>query len=166
MLDALQTVSSMDSYMADYYADPDMKRVYVNENRIILCYGYKKQIDFMDFNYNLLNSVKFEFDNADLADPEVEKDMNLSYVCSYLGKKYFYTLFFGAPLHELIPTSSKSFFLEVYDLEGNPVIRYRMEGKRPVYFGVDEETFMLYGPVFYKNQEENMVVYGLKGLQG
>ncbi len=163
--DALRTNSKQDPDMVDYYTDPDMKRVYVNEDRVIFCYGYKKQIDFMDFNYNLLNKVKFKFDNPALVDPKYQGDIKLSYVCSYLGKSYFYTLFWGKSSDEPVSLSSQNSFLEVFDLEGNPVIRYRLKGKKPpVYFGVDEETFTLYGCLFNNNPEDNMIVYKLKGL--
>jgi hypothetical protein len=55
-------------------------------------------------------------------------------------------------------------FLEVFDLDGNPVIRYHLDGRRPVYFAVDEETFTLYGTGDDGDPEDYLLVYKLKGL--
>lgn len=162
--DAMCAISGIAPHMVDYYADPDMKRVYVNDSRIVFCYGYKKQIDFMDFKYNLINKVKFKFANPAHIDSKNQGDLNLSYLCSYLGKHYFYTLFWGVSSNEYKPGSSRVTYLEVYDLDGNPVVRYRLKGKFPVYFAVDEETFTLYGPETYDDPEDHLLVYELKGL--
>ena len=56
-------------------------------------------------------------------------------------------------------------FLEVFDLDGNPVIRYRLEGLSPVHFVVDEETFTLYGEREDAAPEDHLLVYRLKGLK-
>lgn len=162
--DAMHPASSLSPYLMDYYANSEMKRVYVSDSRIVFCYGYKKQIDFMDFKLNLINRVKYKFETSSYIDSKNQTDVNLSYVCSYLGKCYFYTLFWGASLDKYKSLSSQETFLEVYDLDGNPTIRYHLKGRHPVYFAVDEETFTLYGSGAYNDPENHLLVYKLKGL--
>lgn len=147
----------------DYSLDPDMGNVYANENRIVFCYGYKKQIDFMDINFNLIKRVKFDFDTSDTSILATE-DAKISYAYSYLGKRYLYALFLGTSWKEHRNNNMKGTILEVFDLDGNPVIRYHLDGKRPVQFAVDEETFTLYGSTEDGDPEDNLLVYKLKGL--
>ena len=149
----------------DYMADPDMGNVYANEKRIVLCYGYKKQIDFMDTDFNLIKRVKFKSSPPpDIINSENQWDVIRCYSTGYLGKRYLYVLFLGKSSKELRNGSSHTFFLEVYDLEGNPVARYLLDGIRPVYFAVDEKTFTLYGAGDDGNPEDYLLMYKLKGL--
>lgn len=150
--------------MIDYIADPNMGNVYANETRIIFCYGYKKQIDFMDTEFNLIKRVNFKFDNPTIINSENQGDVKVSYVYSYLGKRYLYALFFGTSWNENRSASTRGTFLEVFDFDGNPIIRYHLEGRRPVYFAVNEETFTLYGAGEDGDPEDNLLVYKLKGL--
>ena len=156
-----KTKKYRNSNILDYYIDPDMGRVYANESRIAYCYGYKKQIDFMDIDLNLIKRVKFKYKHQAVINGADEK---VSYVYGYFGKRYLYVLFFGTSWNEYRDGSVSSFFLEVYDLEGNPVVRYRLDGNRPVYFAVDEEGFTLYGAGDDGEPEDNLLVYKLKGL--
>ncbi|MDR1879773.1 MAG: TolB-like 6-bladed beta-propeller domain-containing protein [Tannerellaceae bacterium] len=148
----------------DYYIDPDMGNVFANESRIVFCYGYKKQIDFMDTEFNLIKRVKFEFAKPIPVNSENEGDVKVSYVYSYLGSRYLYTLFFGTSWNDHRARSTLGTILEVYDLDGNPVARYQLDGRRPVYFAVDEETFTLYGAGEEGDPEDYLLVYTLKGL--
>lgn len=150
--------------MVDYYADPDMGRVFANENRIVFCYGYKKQIDFMDTGFNLIKRIKFEFENPTEVNTKNQGDVNVSYVYGYLGKRYLYIIFFGTSWKEYRNQDTRETFLEVFDLDGNPVARYGLDGRSPVYFAVDEETFTLYGAGDDGDPEDNLLVYKLKGL--
>ncbi len=148
----------------DYYADPNMGNVYANENRIVFSYGYKKQIDFMDTDFNLIKRVKFEYTNPTYVNSENQGDVNMSYVHGYMSNCYFYTLFLGTSWNQHRAHSTYGTILEVYDLDGNPVARYHLNGRRPVYFVVDEETFTLYGAGTDGDPEDNLLVYRLKGL--
>lgn len=150
--------------IVDYYADPNMGRVYANENRIVFCYGYKKQIDFMDIDFKPIKRVKFKFANPTIINSENQGDIKVSYVYGYLGKRYLYVLFFGTSWKEYRYKATHGTFLEVFDLDGNPVARYLLDGRSPVYFAVDEETFTLYGAGEGGEPEDNLLVYKLKGL--
>lgn len=155
-----------DPNMIDYYADPNMGNVYANDSRIVFCYGYKKQIDFMDTQLNPIKSVKFSYNSNPVVAPASSKpgEDKRSYVNSYLGKRYLYALFFGTTWNEYEENATCNTQLEVYDLDGNPIIKYILKGRRPVYFAVDEETFTLYGAGDKGNPEDHLLVYKLKGL--
>ena len=145
----------------DYYIDPNMGNVFANESRIAFCYGYRKQIDFMDTDLNLIKSVKFKYDSPKNIQGLGDK---ISYAYGYFGKRYLYVLFFGTTWREQRETTFRNTFLEVFDLDGNPVIRYRLDGIGPAYFAVDEETFTLYGAGEDGYPEDCLLVYKLKGL--
>lgn len=151
------------SDIKDYSLDPDMGNVYANESRIVFCYGYKKQIDFMDTSFNLIKRVKFEFDTFD-TNNLASGDEKIAYAYGYLGKRYLYASFFGTSWNENRANSSCGTFLEVFDLDGNPVVRYHLEGKRPVSFAVDEDNFILYGAIEDGEPEDHLLMYKLKGL--
>lgn len=146
----------------DPVLDSDDGNVYANESRIVFCYGYKKQIDFMDTEFNLIKRVKFDY--AHPTEVKADGDDKVSYTYGYLGKRYLYASFFGTSWKENRANSTCGTFLEVFDLDGNPVARYHLEGRRPVYFAVDEETFTLYGTGEDGDPEDNLLVYKLKGL--
>jgi len=146
----------------DYYIDPNMGNVYANENRIAFCYGYKKQIDFFDIELNLIKRVKFKYNCPSKINGEDDK---VSYTYGYFGKNYLYVLFFGTSWNEhRYLNSHRGTFLEVFDLDGNPVARYNFDGIIPIYFAVDEETFTLYGAGDNGYPEDYLLVYKLKGL--
>lgn len=145
----------------DYFVDPDMGNIYANESRIVFCYGYKKQIDYMDTEFNLIKRVKFNYDHPSEINGETDK---ASYAYGYLGKRYFYTVFFGRSWNEYRANPTHGVSLEVFDLDGNPIARYQLAGRRPAYFAVDEETFTLYGAGEDGDPEDNLLVYKLKGL--
>ena len=147
----------------DHVTDPNMANVYANESRIALCYGYKKQIDFMDTDLNLIKRLTFQH-----ASPDVITDYDnatQTYTTGYFGKRYLYVVFMGTSWNEHKTAASPcGVHLEVFDLDGNPIARYYLDGIRPVHFAVDEETFTLYGPVRDVDLEDCLVVYKLKGL--
>ena len=159
-----KTWTYRNSYIVDYYADPNMGNVYANENRIVFCYGYKKQIDFMDTEFKLIKRVKFRFDNPTQVNSSNQGDVPMSYVYAYLGKRYLYALFLGTSWNENRANSTCGTYLEVYDLDGNPVIRYHLKDRRPVYYVVDETNYTLYGAGEEGEPEDNLLVYKLKGL--
>ena len=148
----------------DYYADPNMGHLYANENRIILAYEYKKEIDFMDTEFNLIKKVKFDFPTSD--ESLLGKgDCNSAYTYGYIGNRYFYSIVFETSWKKYRQDATYNTYLEVFDLDGNPVARYFLDGKSPVYFAVDETTFTLYGTIDNGVPEDNLLVYRLKGLQ-
>ena len=74
----------------------------------------------------------------------------------------FVGLIFFLALHEA--RERKGMHLEVFDMDGNPVARYELQGERPRYFAVDEETFTLYSPL-NGLPEDHLLIYKLEGLE-
>ena len=147
----------------DYFIDPNRGELYASDRRIVFCYKYKKQIDFMDIQFNLIKSVKYDYtEPTNIAEKPGED--KISYTDAYLGKRYLYAMFMGVTENEHAANLWCGAHLEVYDLDGNPVKRFVLKGKRPIYFAVDEETFTLYGVIPDGVPEDNLLVYKLKGL--
>ena len=146
------------------YEEANMGYMYANESRIAFCYGYKKQIDMMDTEFNLIKRVKFKYDHPVNISAYDEEDVKMSYIAGYLGKRYLYVLFMGTSWNELRAKSLRGTFLEVFDLDGNPVVRYSLDGIGPINYVVDEETFTLYGSGDDGEPEDYLLVYQLKGL--
>ena len=117
----------------------------------------------MDIDLNLIKRVKFKFDRTrNFKNPN---DYKYSYTTGYFGKRYYYALFAGTIKNECLEPSFRKAVLEVFDLDGNPVIRYRLDGLCPLSFAIDEETFTLYG--FRPDgepDEDCLLMYQLKGL--
>ena len=149
--------------ITDLVRDPNYGRVYANGNRIILAYEYKKEIDFMDTEFNLIKKVKFDFQTSD--ESLLGKgDENSAYTYGYLGNHYFYVIYLGTTWKKYRKQNTYNTYLEVFNLDGNPVARYLLKGKSPVNFAVDETTFTLYGTIDDGIPEDNLLVYKLKGL--
>ena len=145
----------------NYLIDPDLANVYANANRVVLCYEFKKQIDFLDTELNLIKRVKFKYIPSSCLGC---LDRRTSYRMGYLGKRYLYALFLGTEGEIYADLSFRDAILEVFDLDGNPVIRYRLDGLFPSRFVVDENTFTLYGCRFDGQPEDYLLIYKLKGL--
>jgi hypothetical protein len=160
----LKAYAYRDTTLINYADDPNrVDNMFANKNRIVLCYAYKKQIDFLDTDFNLVKRVEFD-DYTPVYGVKVPKDEKPSYEQGYLGKRYLYALFMGCTYNELEAREGKGVHLEVFDMEGNPVARYELQGERPRYFAVDEETFTLYSPM-KGLPEDHLMVYKLEGLK-
>ena len=144
--------------------DPDLGYVYANESRIAQIYAYKKQIDFMDIDLNLIKKIAFEYKSPINLESEDPDDIKRSYASAYFGKRYLYVMFWGTTKNERVAKSYGGASLEVFDLDGNPVAKYHLDGMGPDCFSVDEETFTLYGAIYYEGPEDSVLMYKLKGL--
>ena len=139
--------------------------MFANESRIALVYTYKKQIDFLDADLNLMKSAVFEYEPAtNIESSGRSGEAKRSYVNAYFGKRYFYALFWGRSENEHKANSYQGALLEVFDLDGNPVAKYHLDGMGPDFFAVDEENFTLYGAVNNDGPEDCLLKYKLKGL--
>lgn len=154
-----------DTNIMDCFIDPNRGDVYANNKRIVFLYTYKKMIDFMDTDFNHIKRVKFN----DFTEPtnigSVPNGDKRSYVDAYLGERYLYALYIGTTFNEHFANSTCGAYLEVFDLDGTPIIKYRLQGLRPIYFAVDEETFTLYGTGHAGEPEDYLLMYKLKGLE-
>ncbi|MCL2561812.1 MAG: TolB-like 6-bladed beta-propeller domain-containing protein [Rikenellaceae bacterium] len=147
------------------WMDPNYGNLYANKERIVFCYRYKKQIEFMDTNLNHIKRVKFKHDSPGSITEDCLEDIKISYSAGYMGKRYLYAMYRGVSGGKYGGDPDfRGSVLEVFDLDGNPVIRYRMDGIAPIHFVVDEETFTLYGIHHNFEPEDHLLVYRLKGL--
>ena len=161
----LKAYAYRDTTLINYADDPDrVDNMFANQERIVLCYAYKKQIDFMDTDFNLIKRVKFD-DYTPVYGVKNPNDRKPSYVQGYLGKHYLYVIFMGCTYDELLARDEKGAFIEVFDLEGNPIARYEMQGMRPSFIAVDEENFILYGTGWKGEPEDHLLMYKLEGLK-
>ena len=153
-----------DPAIRNRFIDPNRGRVYANDARVVFCYYFKKQIDFMDIDLNFVKRVQFDYAPPSSITEQNQLEVKDSYTFGYLGKRYFYALFQGVPYNEYKDLSFCGSILEVFDLDGNPVIKYRFDGIAPDSFVIDEETFTLYGRRSDGEPEDHLLVYKLKGL--
>ena len=146
--------------------DIDDGSVFANDSRIVFAYQLKKQIDFMDIDFNLIRRVSFNHRHPRSVSRENQHEVKRTYTAGFLGNRFFYALFKGASWNEWLNNPYfRGSILEVFDLDGNPIIRYRLDGIVPSRFVVDEETFTLYGFRDDNEPEDHLIVYRLLGLQ-
>ena len=160
----LKAYAYRDTTLINYADDPNrVDCMFANKDRIVLCYNYKKQIDFMDTDFNLVKRVEFD-EYSPVFGVKNPNGRKPSYVQGYLGKRYLYVIFMGCTYEELKARDEKGAFIEIFDFDGNPIARYELQGERPRYFAVDEETFTLYSPM-KGLPEDHLLMYKLEGLK-
>lgn len=160
----VKTLKYRDENLMDPILDPNSGQIYANGERIIFSYDYKKEINFMDTEFNLLKKVSFDFAKSD--DTLLGSgDENFAYTTGYLGKRYFYVTYLGQSWKAYQEKGKVGTILEVFDLDGNLIAKYTFEGKSPTFFAVDEETFTLYGTTDDGDPEDCLLVYKLDGLK-
>ena len=132
-----------------------------NGNSIVYTYSYKKQIDIYDINLSLKKSIVWDYKQIKPTVYDFDNNVH-HYLNVYAGEKYFYALYSGMSEKSNSKTPQKNYSLEVYDYDGNPVIKYALE-KIPVSFTVDEKRGLLYG--FDYRNEGVFYVYEMKRLK-
>ena len=81
-----------------------------------------------------------------------------------MDKRYLYLLLMGCTYNEMKAKDDKGTYIEVFDFDGNSIARYELQGERPRYFAVDEETFTLCSPMTGL-PEDHLLMYKLEGLE-
>lgn len=142
--------------------DPEWGRLAANEERIFRTYGTRKQIDFLNTDLEPIKRMKFK-DKIRYNGYNRDR-IPTGYRSCYAGKKYFYALYIEIPLSEYSYLDTDRSTMEVFDMDGNPVAKYHLEGMLPLTFVVDEETFTVYGFTYPAVPEDKLLVYRLKGL--
>jgi hypothetical protein len=132
-----------------------------NGRSIVYTYSYKKQIDIYDVNLSLKKSVVWDHKQIKPTIGDFNNTVH-EYLNIYAGQKYFYVLYSGMSDASNSKTPQKNYSLEVYDYNGNPVVKYALE-KIPVSFTVDEKRGLLYG--FDYRNEGIFYVYEMTGLK-
>lgn len=153
-----------DPNIRNCFIDPDYGHTYANSTRIVLCYHFKKQIDFMDIDLNLIRRVKFRNTSPENITEGNQFDTKVCYSTGYLGKRYLYVLFRGESWKKYKEIGFTDSSLEVFDLDGNPIISYHLKGIAPNSFVVNEVDFTLYGIRDDGEPLDNLIVYKLVDL--
>ncbi len=101
-----------------------------NEQKIVYAYRYLRRFDIMNFEGELIKTVKMT--PAPNLQSNIEKDIDLekSIMC-YMGakdnKSSFFLLYLGYSAEELMLNDyNLSCFIEEYDWDGNPIKRYEI----------------------------------------
>lgn len=110
-----------------------------NDSFVVYPYIYKKQIDIYAVkDFKLVKRINDGKHYPEIIANDIE-DITYHYLNVYAGKKYFYALYVGHKEDDNFLGRT----LEVYDYEGNPIIKYTFD-IIPFYFVVDEENGYIY----------------------
>ncbi|MCL2739230.1 MAG: hypothetical protein FWE30_07265 [Bacteroidales bacterium] len=162
----------------DRFFDKNMGGLYANDFCMAFAYKYQDRVDFYDWQFNLIRSV-----NNQKSEPEINirndifapRPNNINYYgFSFMGRNYFYTLYRGVT-NKVFRSDSLPILggldhiygitrdvLEVYDMDGQPVCRFRFNDVAPEVFVVDEEQNILYG--YRQAFPATLLAYHLQGL--
>jgi hypothetical protein len=126
-----------------------------SESTVVYSYLFKRQIDLYDLSTLKLKTRISDGKSYPKPAPGDFSSLVYHYVGLYAGEKYFYALYDGGNEAVLKPPP----FLEVYDYEGNPIIKYSFDIP-PHLFVVDEDRGKIYG--FNHGYEDGLIWYDLE----
>jgi len=131
-------------------------RGYIASSQSVLVYSYlfKKQIDIYDLPTLKLKTRIGDGVKYPKPTPGDFSSVTYHYVGLYTGERYFYALYDGK-----LGGVNRSLFLEVYDYDGNPVMKYSFD-IHPILFVVDERNGKIYG--FNEEYEDNLLRYNIE----
>lgn len=134
-----------------FYSDRGL--VAANDSFIVYSYVFKKQIDI--YNISDLKLKKRIIGKSQLEGIAVgDFENNIYQYISIIAKeKYFYALYQGNKAE-----NNHDCIIEVYDYDGNPIIKYDFD-IIPFLFEVDEKNRFIYG--FNNNYENFLLIYKL-----
>ena len=148
---ALEKEDHNESY---YYSNRGVTAA--NESFLMFSYIFKKQIDIYDVEkFELIKTIDNGKKHQEIK--VYDKEITHHYLNTYAGKKYFYAMHAGHAFNgQTIGYSGQS--LEVYDYEGNPIIKYTFD-IIPFQFVVDEDNGYIYA--HNGNYEDYLLRYKL-----
>lgn len=124
--------------------------VAAHDSCILYSYIYKREINIYSTNdLTLRKNIRWKYpqQKIDIQNP----DNNIKYYMNIVaGENYFYALYNGHAPKE----NNVDGLLEVYDYDGNPVMRYQFD-ITPFLFDIDEENHYIYG---YNPLEEDYLL--------
>ena len=164
--------------LEDRFVDKNMGGLYANDSCIAFVYKYQDRIDFHDWEFNLKQSVNHQISDPVIIQPTWTNNRPpkniLYYGKAYMGQNYFYALYRGVSHKDFhrdsLPNVSgfgytygiKHDVLEVYELDGQPVCRFRFDDVSPSVFVVDEAQNRLLG--YREVYSDSLLVYQMQGL--
>jgi len=129
--------------------------IVTSESMLVYSYLFKKQIDIYDLLTLKLKTTISDGKKYPKPIPIDFESLTFHYVRIYAGEKYFYALYNGIKKTTSVEPSR---FLEVFDYEGNPIVKYSFDIP-PFLFVVDEKNGKIYG--FNENYEDYLLRYSL-----
>ena len=126
-----------------------------SESTIIYSYLFKKQIDIYDLSTLKLKTRISDGKKYPKPTPGDFSQVTFHCIGLYAGEKYFYALYNGKKEAGV----NRVRFLEVYDYEGNPVMKYSFD-IYPQLFVVDEKEGKIYG--YNEEYEDKFLKYNYK----
>jgi hypothetical protein len=128
----------------------------VNENTVAYAYLYQNRIDFMNPDFSLKNTLRGEQTEIEINRNGLDNSL-FYYVGGYIGREKFYFRYLGSKLNER-ESQEKGSVIEVYDKEGNPLVKYRLDFD--IYgFVVDEGNDKIYA--VSEDDEDAVLVYDI-----
>jgi len=123
------------------WAYQNLGLIAANNQSVVYAYQYKNSIDFMEHDFRMIKTVT-KNKSAVHINIEHPDDNKMEYMRVYSGVDKFYFLYQGCSINE---RAEKQIFksIEVYDSEGNPLIRYQLDSN-PYGFVVDETNSTIY----------------------
>jgi hypothetical protein len=111
-----------------------------NEHTLSYSYLYQNRIDFMYHDFSIKKIIKGDKQSIRI-NPSDIRDSKFFYTAYYAGKEKTYFLYWGFSPNK---SENNKQYIEVYDREGNPLIKYKLD--ITIYrFTVDEKTNRIYG---------------------
>jgi hypothetical protein len=109
----------------------------------VYVYTNKREIDIYDSDLKLHKKLQWNYNKSGLIVDDSQNSISY-YLNVYAGKNRFYALYTGSSYNQKKKAPEKGYFLDVFDYEGNPIIRYEFD-KVVLTYVVDEENNLLYG---------------------
>jgi len=130
-----------------------------NESSLVYSYLFKKQIDIYDLSTLKLKTRIGDGKKYPRPTPGNFSSVTYHYAGLYAGEKYFYTSYVYDDGKKREEGVSRPRFLEVYDYDGNPIIKYSFDIS-PILFVVDERNGKIYG--FNEEYQDNLLHYNIE----
>lgn len=128
----------------------------VSQKSMAYAYLYKDQIDFMDLNGNIINTVK-KNDQNPVISIGPNADNRYCYVNIFATNDFYYVLYRNKTTSDFEKGQYKGDIMEVYDSEGKWVRAYSFDIS-PVIYAVDNKNKRMLG---FNATKEALLIYDL-----
>ena len=128
----------------------------VNANTVAYAYLYQNKIDFMNLDFSLRNTLMGQQSEIKIGRNGLDNSI-FYYVDGYVGEENFYFRYLGCSLNDS-KSQKKGSIIEVYDKDGNPLIRYHLDFNI-FRFVVDEKNLKIYA--VSEDDEDAILMYDI-----
>jgi len=142
-----------------YYSNRGL--IATSKSMLVYSYLFKKQIDIYDLSTLKLRTRIGDGVKYPKPTPGDLSSVAYLYIGLYAGEKYFYASCIYDDGKRLEEGVSRPRFLEVFDYDGNPIMKYSFDIS-PILFVVDEKNGKIYG--FNEEYEDKLLRYNLDDL--